>query len=399
MIKSARLKRGTSVLVRADFDVPIAGGVVQDDFRIQRCLETIRYLLGCGTALRIVAHLGRPDGKRRAHLSMRPVALCLERLLRQKVTFIERPLDQQTFEAHRVNAGSQGEILLFENIRFWKEEQANDMEFAERLARWGDCYVNEAFADAHRQHASVSAVAAILPSYAGFTFARELEVLSSVVRHPRRPFVAVVGGGKIETKTTLISRLMKSADTVVVGGAVANALLWMRGAEVGRSIGGSASLGMIPDRVLWSKRLILPHDVVTARSPRSQEKFAVRDIAAVSRKEAIMDIGPESRKHFIRELGRARTIVWNGPMGLAEIAAFSKGTRSLVRHLQSSRAFKVVGGGDTVGLLRRWKLEKTFDHISTGGGAMIAYLAKERLAGLEALSKAPRIAGSHTVTL
>lgn len=395
MIKSAPLKRGTSFLVRADFDVPVKGSVIQDDFRIQRCVETIRYLLERGSAVHIIAHLGRPDGIRHARFSMRPVAVTLERLLRHKVAFVEDPLNRQVLEAHRNNGASRNAAILFENIRFWKEEQANDTAFAARLAEWGDCYVNEAFADAHRKHASVWGIPALLPSYAGFNFSRELEVLSSIVHQPKRPFVAMVGGGKIETKAALIAKLVKYADTVIVGGAVANALLWMRGVEVGRSVRDGIPTGVIPKRVLWHKRLLLPHDAVTARSPGSRKKLGVREVTAIPEDEAMMDIGPESSRRFIWELGSAATIVWNGPMGLAETRAFSGGTRSLVRHLQGSRAFKVVGGGDTVGLLRRWKLTDAFDHVSTGGGAMIAYLGKERLPGVEALARSSKAAATR----
>ena len=381
LLEHASITKGMPVIVRADLDVGVKNGKVADDFRLRADIPTLRYLLDRGAHIRIVGYVGRPQGKRDKKLTLEPIARRLHILLGKKVVLLRDPFAQETM--HRY--GQSPDILLFENIRFWQEEISNSPAFARRLARWGDCYVNDAFANAHRCEASLVAVPGILPSYAGLRLSQEMAALERLMKHPRHPFVAILGGAKIETKLPLIKRFLRDADHVLVGGALANTLFAAAGYNVGKSLMDKEM--KVATALLKNKKLILPSDVIAADTLASGAARHVRLADSVGVDEYIADIGPASRMLFAKIISQAKTIVWNGPMGFAEVAAYARGTTVIAQAMRKSGGFTVVGGGDTVAFLTRHGLASGFSHISTGGGAMLEFLAGKKLPAIEALKK------------
>lgn len=381
LLEHAPIKKGMPVIVRADLDVGVKNGKIVDDFRLRAGIPTLRYLLRRGARIRIVGYLGRPQGKRDKKLTLEPIARRLRVLLGQKVVLLRDPFSQEAMQRYRQSPS----ILLFENIRFWQEEISNSSSFARRIARWGDCYVNDAFANSHRREASLVAVPKLLPSYAGLRLSQEIAALERVMEHPRRPFVAILGGAKIETKLPLIRRFLADADHVLAGGALANTLLAAAGKNVGKSLVDTAVKGAT--RLLQNKKPVLPADVIAADALASGTAHRVRLADSVGADEYIVDIGPASREMFSRIISEAKMIVWNGPMGYAEAPAYARGTKAIADAMRKSKGFTVVGGGDTVAFLSRHALASGFSHISTGGGAMLAYLSGKKLPGIEALKQ------------
>ena len=377
-VKKANLK-GRRVLIRADFDVPLKNGFPENIFRIKENLPTIRYILkNCGL-VRIVAHLGRPKGKVISSFSMKKIAKRLQNLLGRKVIFISDPFNKKVFKKYNFSQ----DIILFENIRFWPKEESNDISFAKKLALWGDIYVNEAFAASHRNHASVASLPKILPAYAGFNLEQEIAVLGRLLKNPKRPLIAILGGAKLETKMPLIEKFLQSADKILVAGALANTIHYLKGLEIGKSTADRSF--KINLKIFENKKIFLPSDVLVADKIRVGAKISISEAAKINKNDYIVDIGPESVKQFCRLLKGAKTIVWNGSLGFTEIPEFSKGTISLAGALRKNKAFKVVGGGDTIAVLRKHNLLKEFNHVSTGGGAMLEFLAGEKLPGIEIL--------------
>lgn len=345
-LQEAPIKKGTRVIVRADLDVGVRNGKIVDDLRILAGLPTIRYLLRRGAGICIAGYLGRPHGKRDKKLTLRPVARQLGKMLKQKIVFLPDPFNKRSILKYRDSSS----IIFFENIRFWPEEAENSVFFARRLAEWGHVYVNDAFANSHRREASVVALAALLPSYAGLRLAKEVSVLERILNNPLRPLVVVIGGTKLETKLPIVRRFLKGADKILVGGVIANEFLRKRPRK-------------------GDKKIILPRDGLD------------------NGHGGFEDIGPETIRLFVSLLRQARTVVWNGPLGHAEIPEFAEGTKAVARALARSNAFTVVGGGDTIAILRKYRLLRSFDHVSTGGGAMLEFLAGKKLPGIEALKK------------
>lgn len=380
-LKDLSLLAGKRVLIRADFDVIIKGSEIKEDFRIREALPTIRFVLQKGGLVRLVAHLGRPRGRIVPTLSLKKITGYLEKLLNKKVIFIRDPFAQKVFAKYNKTK----EIILFENIRFWPGEEANDKVFAGQLSRWGDIYVNDAFASSHRRHASLVAIAKFLPRFAGFTLAKEVAALSKVLQNPAKPFWAILGGAKLETKLPLIKLFLKIADGVLLGGALLNTFFLNRGLEVKKSFGGNEKVENLRGIELNNKKLYLPFDVKVAKNPAARGRILKK--GSMQRGEAIFDIGPGTVKSFMALLRKAKTVVWNGPLGLAEKKEFSYGTIGIARGLQKVKAFKVIGGGDTVAILRQYKALKGFSHISSGGGAMLEFLAGSKLPGIEVLKK------------
>lgn len=380
---SRRELKQKRVLVRADFDVGVRRGRLESEYRVAANLDTLKRILESGGQLRLVAHRGRPDGKPDRHFSLRPLAPILSDFVGRRVVFVPNPFDPESFARRNASA----DVLLFENLRFWEGEEKNDSDFARSLARWGDCYVNEAFAASHRPHASIVGLALLLPSYAGMRLAREVRVLESLSGKVKRPYVALLGGAKIETKLPLIRRFLEIADRVLVGGALANTLLASAGSPIGRS---AADLTRQDFRdLLQNKKMVIPLDVIAARS-LSEGAFRASPASEVRENEYIVDIGPKTRKQFSLLAKCARTIVWNGPLGVCEVPAFARGTKKLVDAVGESAAFKVIGGGDTLAVLESPRLLKKIarrgrTHVSTGGGAMLEFLAGKKLPGIEAL--------------
>lgn len=376
-LKDAPIKLGTRVILRADFDVAMDGKRIVEDFRIREALPTINLILKRGGRIRIISHLKRPYGKRVGALSMRVVAQHLEKLLKRKVLFISDPL------AFR-NVNRLQEILFLENIRFFPGEETNDAGFAKKLARWGDIYINEAFANSHRKHASVVAITRFLPSFAGLRLSEEISNLQKILKKPKMPLVAILGGAKLETKLPLIKKFLAQGGEVLVGGALANTLLAARGLGLGSSP-VDEKLKTELGSVATNSRLHLPLDLKVAKSEKGLYRIA--DIGKIKKGEINFDIGPETYKEFARILRGAKTIVWNGPLGVAESRKFSSGTVLIAKFIKEVDAFKVVGGGDTIALLKKYQLLRGFDHVSTGGGAMLEFLVGEKLPGIEALKQ------------
>lgn len=372
-LSDSALIPGIPVLVRGDFDVAFDGTVVADASRIEAVLPVIRFLLEYKAKVRLIAHLGRPGGVRREGFGLAPVARFLSQALGRDVPLVDDPFAGGLPDA---------DVVLFENLRFWPGEEQNDPAFAQALAHHGDIYVNEAFA-AYRGHASVVLLPRLLPAYAGLHLIKEVEALDHVLERPERPFVVVLGGAKIETKLPLIRRFLRDADAVIVGGALANTIFGLRGNPIGKSRADTIHIKDLS--FLASPKLVLPSDVLVAPHLAAGASPVPRRVDQIRSDEYIADIGPETVRACIALLKDAKTVVWNGPMGYAEVPEFSGGSRALADAMLASNGFTVVGGGDTLAFLARYDVPKTFSHISTGGGAMLAFLAGETLPGLAAL--------------
>jgi len=383
--------RGKRVLVREDLNVPLADGAVADDTRIQAAVPTLRNLTQRGARVIVMSHLGRPDGKVVESLRMAPVAAALSRALGTPVKTAPDSIGPAAQAA--VAALADGDVLLLENLRFHPEEEANDPEFARQLASLGDVYVNDAFGTAHRAHASTVGVTRYLPSYMGPLLERELDVLDEILERPRRPFVAVLGGAKVSDKIGVITRLMQICDAILIGGGMANTLLAAEGFDVGKSL-RDADLGPAKkireqiDREATRVEVLLPEDAVVATElkPDAQTRFA--DVDEIRSDEMILDIGPTTAEKFAGVILDAKTVLWNGPMGVFEMDAFAAGTEAVGQAIADSGAMSVVGGGDTAAAAHKLGFADKMTHISTGGGATLEYLEGKELPGVAALRSA-----------
>jgi len=380
---------GKRVFLRADLNAPLAGGEVSDDTRLRAVLPTIRYALTAGAAIVLASHLGRPKGKTPEY-SMRPVAERLGALLGHPVELAPDCVGPET--AARARALRPGEILLLENLRFHPEEEKNDDAFAGELATLADCYVNDAFAAAHRAHASIDAITRHLrPAAAGLLMQQELAALGRILEAPARPLVAILGGAKVSDKLVLVSHLLGRVDALLIGGGMAFTFLLALGHAVGRSLveverveTARAALETARRRGV---RVVLPVDVLAAGgldSP-SGRTVGVREIPADLMG---LDIGPRTVEAFAAELRTARTIAWNGPMGVFEKAPFAGGTVAVARAVASAPAFSVIGGGDTIAAVAQAGVTDRIGYISTAGGAFLEYLEGRKLPGVEALAEA-----------
>lgn len=366
------------VLLRVDFNVPIRSRHVLDEYDIARALPTVRALIRFGARVVLLSHHSAP---RQSLVALTPV---LSRRLGRPVSFLRNPFTPRARAL--IRRARAGRVFLCENVRFWPGEQANRPGFAKRLAALGEVFVNEAFGELHRPHASIVGLPRFLPSFAGPLVAREIMLLDRFRLRPKRPLVLVIGGAKTETKLPLLKRFLRRADRVVVGGAVANTLLRARGLSVGRSLAPSTRVTGLRS-IARSPRVLLPVDAVVAPfgRPGSRRRSAV--VSEVRPGEAIYDIGLQTRRLFSRALAGAGSVIWNGPMGFTEKRSYEHGTRAVARALAKIGRRVLVGGGDTVAFLNRHKLLQRFPWVSTGGGAMLAYLAGQKLPGLEALKK------------
>lgn len=382
---------GKRVLTRVDFNVPIENGRITDDTRMTSALPTIRRLLEAGAAVLLVSHLGRPKGQPNPRYSLAPVAEHLGELIGQPVQLAEDVVGPSA----RAIAGNlqPGEVAMLENARFEPGEETNDPNLARQLADLADVYVNDAFGAAHRAHASTEGVAHLLPSAAGLLMARELESLGKVLAAPEHPVVVLLGGAKISDKIGVITNLMTTADAILVGGGIANTMLKAAGNELGASLVESDALdtarSLLDRERDESRTLVLPSDVVVAPSVDRAGENHVVPADGIGPDESAFDIGPETVAAFASLIEGAKTIVWNGPMGLFEVEPFDRGTRAVAEAVASSGAYSVVGGGDSVAALQQMGLADRIGHISTGGGASLEFLEGRTLPGVAALKGGP----------
>jgi phosphoglycerate kinase len=378
---------GRRVLVREDLNVPLQDGVIGDDGRIRAALPTLRDLVERRARVIVISHLGRPRGRPEPGLSLRPVAARLGELLGRPVAFAEDCVGEPALTAAR--RLGEGEVLLLENVRFHPGEEANDREFARRLASLAEVFVNDAFAAAHRAHASVVGVAELLPAYAGRLMLAELEALHRALDVPRRPLVAVVGGAKVSTKAGVLRHLLPRVDALLVGGAMANTFFKARGLEVGASLVEDEALEVARQvEAEGGDRLALPLDAVCARRMQAGEETRVWEVGEVEPGWMMLDVGPRTVESFLGRLRGAGTVVWNGPVGVFEIPEFAAGTRALGEAIAASGAYSLLGGGDTAAAVHRFGLDGRFSHVSTGGGATLEYLEGKELPGVAVLREA-----------
>lgn len=396
-IKDLELK-GQKVLIRVDFNVPMEGIKITDDTRMTAALPTIKYALKAGAGVILCSHLGRPKGEVNKKYSLKPVAKHLEKLLGMKVAFAADCVGPVAEKAAK--AVKPGKVLLLENLRFHKEEEANDMEFAAKLASLADVYVNDGFGVSHRAHASVEGVTHYLPSACGFLLEKEIEFIGGAVTEPKHPFVAIIGGAKVSDKIGVIDNLLDKVDTLIIGGGMANTFLAAQGCKMGKSLLEKDKIDLAKKLLAKAKKnkvkLLLPEDLVMAAEFAPNAKFVNEGVKKLNQDYMALDIGAATQKKYVAALKDAKMIVWNGPMGVFEMDAFCKGTEAVAKAVAGSKAISIVGGGDSVAAIEKLKLAKRITHISTGGGASLEYLEGKVLPGVAALDpvRVPLVAGN-----
>ncbi len=380
---------GKKVIVRCDFNVPLQNGVITDDIRITAAMPTIKYLIENGAKVILMSHLGRPEGEANMKYTLKPVADRISELLGKEITFISAPevVNEQVKKvAEELKAG---EVMLLENVRFRKEETKNGAEFSKELAGLADIFVNDAFGTAHRAHSSTAGIADYLPAVSGFLIEKEVKFLGNAVENPERPFVAIMGGAKVGDKILVIENLLKKVDTLIIGGGMAYTFFKAQGYEIGTSIVDTDNIELAGNLLKKAEaegvKLFLPVDIKVAK------EFSNDSIAAYCYMDKIpanmmgLDIGPQTQKLFAEEIKNAKTIVWNGPVGVFEMPNFAEGTISVANALAECEGITVIGGGDSAAAVEQFGMADKMTHISTGGGASLEFLEGKELPGIACL--------------
>ena len=381
--------KGKRVLVRVDFNVPMDGTKITDERRIEAAVPTIEYLLDQGASVIVASHLGRPDGKVMAELSLEPIAAKLGEVLDRKVEFIAEAVGLEV--SARAKKLKPGEIIMLENLRFYPEEESNGIEFARELASLADAYVDDAFACVHRAHASIVGVPALLPHAAGFLVEEEFHTLHGLLEKPEHPFVAIIGGAKVADKFELLESLLKLVDTIVIGGAMANTFLLAQGYSVGKSICEPELKGRVVEFISQAEErgvaLVLPTDVVVAHSLTKGEPTRKVAVSEIGDADLALDLGPETADAIEAVVSKANTVFWNGTLGYTELEVYANASTAVAQAIIQSGARSIIGGGDTAGFLDQYSNPAKFSFVSTGGGAALELLAGKDLPGIRALQQ------------
>ena len=381
--------RGKRVLCRVDFNVPLDGSVISDDSRIEAALPTIKWLRENKAKVILCSHLGRPKGQVVEKLRMAPVGKRLQELIGKSVTVVQEVVGDSAKSA--VSEMNDGDVLLLENLRFDPREEQNDPSLAQELAELADIYVNDAFGAAHRAHASTVGVADHLPAYIGLLMAQEIEALSKLLDNPERPFAAIIGGAKVSDKIAVLQNLVSKVDHLLIGGGMANTFLLAKGVKVGQSLIEEDKLDVALEIMAHAENsgveLHLPIDAVVADDIHSYDGVEV-PIDKIRKDMSIFDIGPETARAYSKVILGMKTVLWNGPLGVTENHAFERGTKAVAEVVAKSKAFTVVGGGDSVAALVKLGFSSKIDHISTGGGASLEFLEGRDLPGIAAIPEA-----------
>ena len=379
---------GKKVLVRVDFNVPLADGRVSDDTRIKAHLPTLTALRDAGAKIALVSHLGRPKGTVNLKYTLEPVGEELAKLTGWPVRFVSDCIGEKVDEA--VADWKDGEVLLLENVRFHPEEEKNDMEFAKKLVKNFDVFVMDAFSAAHRAHASTRAAAELIPSFSGKLIDREITMLSAARDEPKKPFVLILGGAKVSDKIAVVENMLKKADTILIGGGMAFTFLKAQGLEIGKSLCETEKLDfaakMLEEAKALGVKILLPVDAIVAPEFKADAPAKAVKADAIPQDEMGLDIGPETAELFAKEILAAKTVLWNGPMGVFEMPAFAKGTEAVAKALAvatANGALTVVGGGDSAAAIALFKMEDKVSHVSTGGGASLEFFEGKSLPGIE----------------
>lgn len=377
------------VLVRVDFNAPLGeGGIVTDDFRIKKAIPTLEHLRSNGAKVIVITHLGQPKGKDLQY-SIRPIARKLWELMGGRIKFVNDTVGRAV--ESEISQMQRGDIIVLENLRFNKGEEENSEEFSKQLARLGDIFVQDGFGVCHRSHASIVGVTKLLPSYPGLLLEEEIRVLSNALISPDRPLVSIIGGAKVSTKTRVIERLLDKSDYLLLGGKIANSLLVAKGQCIKDLLSEDEEdlMEAVKGINLTSPKLHLPVDGIMALNTFEEEYSRVGAVGTVRREEGIFDIGPETIQKYRAILGEAKTIIWNGPLGFFEKKPFDKGTVDIAKMIGeiNSQVFSIVGGGETVEAIQQLGIINQFDFVSTGGGAMLDFMAGKDLPGIVALEE------------
>jgi len=380
---------GKRVLVRVDFNVPLDENKnITDDTRIKAALPTIRYLLDHQAKVILCSHLGRPKGEFNMKYSLSPVAKRLGELLQKSVILTQDVIG--AFAKQAVAAMKNGDVILLENVRFYKEEEKNDPAFAKALADLAEVYVNDAFGTAHRAHASTTGVAAYLPAVAGFLIGKELDIMGKALRNPDRPFVAILGGAKVSDKIGVIKNLLEKVNTLIIGGGMAYTFLKASGYEIGKSLLEADKVALASELMEAAKakgvQLLLPVDTVIAQEFKADAVYKTVENNQIPADWQGMDIGPETRLLFAKVIEKAKTVIWNGPMGVFEFPAFALGTRAVAQAMSECQGVTIIGGGDSAAAVEQMGFADKMTHISTGGGASLEFLEGLELPGVAALN-------------